>query len=81
VPASSHSKFTARSQTCFVQSCAYPVLLPQILNFSIAYGKTAHGLSKDFGVTLEEAQETVRRWYSDRWVLPRGSGGIKGSGG
>jgi len=38
----------------------------QILNFSIAYGKTAHGLSKDWGVSLEEAEETVRRWYSDR---------------
>ncbi|EFA79328.1 mitochondrial DNA polymerase A [Heterostelium album PN500] len=36
------------------------------LNFSIAYGKTAHGLSKDWGVTLKEAQETLDRWYSDR---------------
>jgi DNA polymerase-1 len=32
------------------------------LNFSIAYGKTAHGLSKDWGVTLDEAQDTVERW-------------------
>lgn len=38
----------------------------QILNFSIAYGKTAHGLSKDFGVSLEEAEATVNRWYADR---------------
>ena len=38
----------------------------QILNFSIAYGKTAHGLAKDWGVTIDEAQETVDRWYSDR---------------
>eukprot|EP00879_Flechtneria_rotunda_P001581 GHRR01001740.1.p1 GENE.GHRR01001740.1~~GHRR01001740.1.p1 ORF type:complete len:951 (+),score=402.49 GHRR01001740.1:427-2853(+) len=38
----------------------------KILNFSIAYGKTAHGLSKDFGVSLEEAEETVNRWYADR---------------
>lgn len=38
----------------------------KILNFSIAYGKTAVGLSKDFGVTLEEAQATVDRWYADR---------------
>ncbi len=39
---------------------------PQVLNFSIAYGKTAHGLSKDWGVSLEEAEDTVKRWYSDR---------------
>lgn len=39
---------------------------PQILNFSIAYGKTAHGLSKDFGVSLKEAEATVNRWYADR---------------
>ena len=30
--------------------------LPKVLNFSIAYGKTAHGLSKDWGVTQTEAQ-------------------------
>eukprot|EP01132_Coremiostelium_polycephalum_P002672 gene2672-3315_t len=36
------------------------------LNFSIAYGKTAHGLSQDWGVTLKEAQETLNRWYEDR---------------
>jgi DNA polymerase-1 len=38
----------------------------KVLNFSIAYGKTAHGLSKDWGVSLKEAGETVDRWYSDR---------------
>lgn len=38
----------------------------KVLNFSIAYGKTAHGLSKDWGVTLKEAEETVEKWYSDR---------------
>lgn len=38
----------------------------KVLNFSIAYGKTAHGLSKDWKVDLDEAQETVNRWYSDR---------------
>lgn len=36
------------------------------LNFSIAYGKTARGLSKDWGVTLADAQETLERWFSDR---------------
>ena len=38
----------------------------KVLNFSIAYGKTAHGLSKDWNVSLEEAQETVNKWYADR---------------
>ncbi len=38
----------------------------QVLNFSIAYGKTAHGLSKDWKVSLDEAKETVKRWYADR---------------
>ncbi|CAM9543134.1 unnamed protein product [Scytosiphon promiscuus] len=36
------------------------------LNFSIAYGKTAHGLSKDWGVTLKEAENLVKAWYADR---------------
>ncbi len=38
----------------------------QILNFSIAYGKTKHGLSRDWNVSLEEAEATVNAWYSDR---------------
>ncbi|KAK9789941.1 hypothetical protein WJX73_004973 [Symbiochloris irregularis] len=38
----------------------------KVLNFSIAYGKTAHGLSRDWGVTLEEAEKTVDRWYASR---------------
>lgn len=38
----------------------------KILNFSIAYGKTAHGLAKDFGTSLEEAKDTVAKWYADR---------------
>ena len=38
----------------------------KVLNFSIAYGKTAHGLSKDWKVSLEEAKDTVDRWYADR---------------
>lgn len=51
-----------------------PPLLCQVLNFSIAYGKTAHGLSKDWKVDLTEAQDTVERWYSDRPEV-RGSAG------
>ena len=38
----------------------------KVLNFSIAYGKTAHGLSKDWKVSLEEAKSTVQKWYADR---------------
>jgi hypothetical protein len=45
----------------------------KVLNFSIAYGKTAHGLSRDWKVSLEEAQETVKRWYADR---PEVRGGV-----
>jgi len=36
------------------------------LNFSIAYGKTSHGLSQDWGVTKEEAQEMLNKWYEAR---------------
>ena len=36
------------------------------LNFSIAYGKTVHGLAQDWGITKEEAEETLQAWYSDR---------------
>ena len=37
-----------------------------MLNFSIAYGKTTHGLSKDWGVSQSEAQDMVNKWYADR---------------
>lgn len=36
------------------------------LNFSIAYGKTAHGLSQDWGVTKKEAEEMLTAWYDSR---------------
>ncbi|CAL4893473.1 unnamed protein product [Urochloa decumbens] len=36
------------------------------LNFSIAYGKTAIGLSKDWKVSVEEARDTLNLWYRDR---------------
>ncbi|RAL43501.1 hypothetical protein DM860_012642 [Cuscuta australis] len=38
----------------------------KMLNFSIAYGKTAVGLARDWKVSVKEAKETVDRWYSDR---------------
>ena len=36
------------------------------LNFSIAYGKTAHGLSQDWGVSVGEAEQMLQAWYGDR---------------
>jgi len=36
------------------------------LNFSIAYGKTPHGLSKDWGVSVKEAEGLLEAWYADR---------------
>jgi DNA polymerase-1 len=36
------------------------------LNFSIAYGKTAHGLSQDWGVSTSEAEEMLQAWYAAR---------------
>eukprot|EP00250_Pteridium_aquilinum_P010412 c19366_g1_i1 orf=224-3553(-) len=38
----------------------------KMLNFSIAYGKTAKGLAKDWKVSMQEAHETVNLWYRDR---------------
>ncbi|KAF4038940.1 DNA polymerase family A [Phytophthora infestans] len=38
----------------------------KVLNFSIAYGKTAFGLAKDFNVSRKEAADTLEKWYSDR---------------
>mmetsp|Transcript_3784 Transcript_3784/g.4888 ORF Transcript_3784/g.4888 Transcript_3784/m.4888 type:complete len:1000 (+) Transcript_3784:3-3002(+) len=36
------------------------------LNFSIAYGKTPYGLSKDWGVSVDEATKMLEAWYADR---------------
>ena len=36
------------------------------MNFSIAYGKSAHGFAKDWECSIEEATKTVELWYSDR---------------
>jgi DNA polymerase-1 len=38
----------------------------KVLNFSIAYGKTAFGLAKDWDVTRVEAQAEIDKWYNDR---------------
>eukprot|EP00240_Pyramimonas_obovata_P007455 CAMPEP_0118940290 /NCGR_PEP_ID=MMETSP1169-20130426/31033_1 /TAXON_ID=36882 /ORGANISM="Pyramimonas obovata, Strain CCMP722" /LENGTH=171 /DNA_ID=CAMNT_0006884741 /DNA_START=1 /DNA_END=513 /DNA_ORIENTATION=+ len=52
----------------------------KILNFSIAYGKTAHGLRQDWGVTQEEAEETVELWYADRPEVRKWQDNTKKSG-
>jgi len=36
------------------------------LNFSIAYGKTAFGLSQDWGVSKQEAEDMLQAWYKAR---------------
>ena len=36
------------------------------LNFSIAYGKTAHGLAEDWGVKKAEAEKMLQAWYDAR---------------
>ncbi|KAF7831385.1 DNA polymerase I A, chloroplastic/mitochondrial-like [Senna tora] len=38
----------------------------KMLNFSIAYGKTPVGLSRDWKVSVKEAKKTVDLWYNDR---------------
>lgn len=41
------------------------------MNFSIAYGKSAHGFSKDWGCSMEEAQEALNAWYKERQEVKR----------
>lgn len=36
------------------------------LNFSIAYGKTVMGLSRDWNVSESEARDTLELWYKER---------------
>uniref|UniRef100_A0A1D1XWU1 DNA-directed DNA polymerase n=1 Tax=Anthurium amnicola TaxID=1678845 RepID=A0A1D1XWU1_9ARAE len=38
----------------------------KMLNFSIAYGKTPVGLSRDWKVSVVEAKQTVDLWYKER---------------
>lgn len=39
------------------------------MNFSIAYGKSAYGFSKDWGCSLTEAQEALDAWYKERFEV------------
>jgi DNA polymerase-1 len=36
------------------------------MNFSIAYGKSAIGFSKDWNCSVKEAEDTVKKWYANR---------------
>jgi DNA polymerase-1 len=36
------------------------------MNFSIAYGKSAHGFSKDWNCSMEEAEQTLQAWFKER---------------
>lgn len=47
------------------------------LNFSIAYGKTAHGLSVDWGVSRKEAEDMLQAWYAARPEVLRWQQGTK----
>ncbi|KAK9938422.1 hypothetical protein M0R45_015163 [Rubus argutus] len=38
----------------------------KMLNFSIAYGKTPVGLSRDWKVSVQDAEKTVKLWYKER---------------
>eukprot|EP01084_Bolivina_argentea_P180016 311010_1 len=38
----------------------------KMINFSIAYGKTAQGLATDLDISTKEANEILEKWYSDR---------------
>ena len=38
----------------------------KMLNFSLVYGKTVAGLSKDWGVSVRQAQELLDKWYAAR---------------
>ncbi|KAK7387061.1 hypothetical protein VNO78_27551 [Psophocarpus tetragonolobus] len=49
----------------------------KMLNFSIAYGKTPIGLSKDWKVSVKEARRTVELWYNDRKEVLKWQGECK----
>lgn len=40
--------------------------LAKTINFSIVYGKTAWGFSKDWNVSQKEAQEIIDRWFKTK---------------
>jgi DNA polymerase-1 len=36
------------------------------MNFSIAYGKTAHGFAQDWNCSIDEANESLEAWFRER---------------
>ncbi len=36
------------------------------MNFSLAYGKSAHGFAKDWNCSMREANEVLEAWYTER---------------
>lgn len=36
------------------------------MNFSLAYGKSAHGFAKDWNCSIKEANEVLEAWYNER---------------
>ena len=36
------------------------------MNFSIAYGKSAHGFAKDWNCSIEEARKSLQAWFNAR---------------
>jgi len=43
----------------------------KMVNFSIAYGKTAQGLASDLDISIKEANQILEMWYSDRAEVRR----------
>lgn len=38
----------------------------KMMNFSIAYGRTAWGFAHAWGTSIEEADEALEKWFADR---------------
>ena len=49
----------------------------KMMNFSIAYGKSAYGLAKDWKVSLTEAEEVLEAWYRERPEVRSWQEGVK----
>lgn len=47
------------------------------MNFSIAYGKSAMGFSKDWNCSIEEADDALKKWYSNRKEVEKWQNNIK----
>eukprot|EP01036_Dinobryon_divergens_P031325 gene31325-40700_t len=61
-----HIKQAVESGQVLLDTYASERRKAKTLNFSIAYGKTVHGLAQDWGITKQEAEEVLNAWYRDR---------------